>query len=182
MSENNGSKDSNSNQDHKTSSFRGLTIFELSLILIIVGGSLFWGLTQKAQTRSKLYDQERKLKVGLLAENLKVYVRENESFPATDKFNDKSRRDIAFSQFLSENGAGVMQDPADANKLISYTAEPENCAETTDNPCTKATLSLRLSDGTEYYRFAIKPGTESQYLEEVNSEPDLETTETTVEE
>jgi competence protein ComGC len=151
---------------NQASSFRGLTIFELMVILFVISFSLFWGFSAKSKAQKDVNDQLRKSRVSLLKEHFSVYTLENDSLPSQESYDNEETRGLITASLLADEGQDAISDPQDKEKVVTYLAEPEGCAPKTDNPCTKGTFSLTLADGEEFYRFAIKPGSEDKYLQE----------------
>lgn len=150
--------------------FRGLTIFELLLIGVVVLGSILWALSVRAGMNSKVYDEQKKARVSTLKENLMSVVEKDGSFPSQDQFQNEDKRKLLFSTFLGDYGSDSLTDPTDKERLITYVAEPEGCAPDTDNPCTKFTVALQLSSGEWFTKFGIKPGKELEYLQETTQD------------
>lgn len=155
--------------------FRGLTIFELLIILAVVLGSFLWAFSARNNLRNQRIDTERKGRVSTLKEHLRSYVIQNGSFPSDSQFQDKDTRDSIFSTFVADQGKEALYDPKKTSQLISYSAEPEGCTATTEDPCTKVSVALELSNGDEYIKFAVKPGEELKYLQEATSSGDSTT-------
>jgi len=156
--------------------FRGLTIFELLIIAVIIFGSVFWAFSARSDMRNKAYDEARKGRVSTLKENLRTFYSENGSFPSSEQFeNDDSRKKI-FALLLADQGEDFLHDPQDKTMLIDYVTDPEDCDGTETKPCQKVALSLKLSNGEEFTKFALEPGKELEAIEEatqngeVNSE------------
>ncbi len=150
--------------------FRGLTIFELSLIILVIGSVFYWAFANKRNLQNNIQDEIRKARVVAAKEYLRSYILQNNSFPTTESFLDEKTRADIFSDLISDEGQDALKDPKDKDQLIDYSAEPLDCAPDTDNPCTRASLSLILSNGDEFIRFAIKPGTELEQLQTLNQE------------
>lgn len=155
--------------------FRGLTIFEILVILSIILGSILWAFSFKGNLENKNLDTERKARVSTFKEQLKTYVVENGSFPSDEQFKDKELREALFVSFLIDQGQDALNDPKDSDKLISYSAEPEGCQPDTEKPCTKVSVGLKLSNGEQFIKFAVKPGFEQQYLLEAQINDDQRT-------
>ncbi len=148
--------------------FRGLTIFELSIILLIIGSVFYWAFTTKRSLQNNLDDALRKARVVAAKEHLKSYIIENDSFPSTEAFQDEEQRKEIFSSLLSEEGEDALKDPKEKDVAVDYIAEPVGCAPDTDNPCTRVSLSLTLNNGDDFSRFVIKPGSELEQLQTLN--------------
>lgn len=150
--------------------FRGLTVFELSLILLVIGSVFYWAFANKRSLQNNIDDANRKTRVIAAKESLKSYILQNDSFPSTETFLDQKSRSEIFSELLSEEGQDFLTDPKSKDTLMDYVAEPEGCAPATENLCTRASLSLTLSGGDDFVRFAIKPGTELEQLQTLNQQ------------
>lgn len=158
----------------KNKEFRGLTIFELSLILLVVGSVFYWAFATKKTLQNNLDDALRKSRVIAAKEHLRAYILENDSFPSTETYQDDEARKSIFEALIIDEGEDALDDPKIKDLKIDYLAEPAGCAENTENPCTRVALSLTLSNGQDFYRFAIKPGTESEQLKELQESDDTE--------
>ncbi|HRV75845.1 MAG: hypothetical protein H6799_02460 [Candidatus Nomurabacteria bacterium] len=154
----------------KNNNFRGLTVFELLLIVSVVLCSILWALSTRASMQNKVYDEQRIARVTALKENLMILVDRNGTFPNDEQFQNEEKRKELFNQYLSENGQDFLSDPKDKQKLISYIAEPEECAATFEDPCTKVTIALELSNGDQFIKFGIQPGREGEYLKQASEE------------
>lgn len=154
----------------QTKDFRGLTIFELLTILAVVGVAILWALSSRSSLENKAYDATRKARVSIVKEHLKYYILENSSFPSMEEFNDQEKRSSIFSGLITDEGEEVFQDPKDSKLIMDYITDPEDCAPETDILCEKAALSFKLSDGQEFIKFAVKPGSEAEYLQEIIDE------------
>jgi type II secretory pathway pseudopilin PulG len=154
--------------------FRGLTIFELTIILSIIGATLFWALSLRSNLQNKVYDAERKGRVAALKEAMHGYFLENNTFPSEESFNDDKTRTGLFNAYSLDNGEDYFKDPKDKSKLINYIPQPEGCTGETGNICNKASISLDLSSGEEFTQFAIEPGKELEFLQESIDQGDTE--------
>lgn len=146
--------------------FRGLTIFEILVILSIILGSILWAFSFKGNLEKKNMDTERKARVSIFKEQLKTYVIENGSFPSDEQFKDEELRKTLFGPFLLDQGQNALNDPKDSDKLMFYLAEPEGCQPDTEKLCTRVSVGLKLSNGEQFIKSATKPGFEQQYLQE----------------
>lgn len=155
--------------------FRGLTVFELLAILAVIGGSIIWALSFRSGLQSKAQDEVRRARVSTLKEHLRYYVSENGSFPSNEQFDNEDTRKKLFSNFLLDQGEDALQDPKDSKQVINYFSEPEGCAPDTGIPCTKVSVSLTLSNGEDFVKFAIMPGKELEYLQKATDEGDIKT-------
>jgi hypothetical protein len=157
----------------KTKDFRGLTIFELLIILIAIGAAIFWGVSTKKDLRNQLNDSIRKGRVSAFNESLRSYVLENGSFPSEEQYYDEAKRKEIFSRFLLDEGENALQDPTDNSILIDYAPSPEGCAPDTEILCESVSLGMYLTNGEDFTRFAVKPGKEAELLlEESNNDVD----------
>jgi competence protein ComGC len=150
--------------------FRGLTVFELSLILLVIGSVFYWAFANKRSLQNNIDDANRKARVIAAKESLKGYILQNDSFPSTEDFLDDKKRSDIFASLINDEGEDALKDPKDKDTLLDYIAEPEGCAPGTDNLCTRASIGLVLSNGDDFVRFAIKPGTELEQLQTLNEE------------
>lgn len=153
--------------------FRGLTIFELLVIAVIILGSVFWALSARSGMRNKTYDEVRRGRVSTLKENLRSYYLENNTYPTSEQFEDEKTRKKIFAFLLADQGKDFLNDPKDNNILISYVTEPEGCAGNEASPCQKVALSLKLSNGEEFIKFALEPGKELDAIEEAVQNGDV---------
>jgi competence protein ComGC len=147
--------------------FRGLTIFELLTILIIIGGTVLWALSFRSGLQNKAYDETRKARVSTVKEYLKVYILQNGSLPSADQFNDEEQRKGLFADLIADEGEDIFKDPKNPKTIMEYIPDPEDCAPETDNLCNKAALTFTLSDGQDFTKFALEPGKEAEYLQDV---------------
>lgn len=145
--------------------FRGLTIFELTIILGIILISILWSLNLRSDSKDKVYDAERKGRVTALRENFLAFYAKNNTFPSQATFNDQKQREAILEAYLIENGQDYIKDPKDS-KLIEYLTDPEDCQGTVEDPCEKISLSLVLSNGEDFYKFIVPPGKEAELLQE----------------
>lgn len=150
----------------KSSDFRGLTVFELAMILAVIGSVVLWAFSARAKIRNETFDEIRKARVVALKENLKSYLTANNTFPSQFQFDDDESRTEILSDYISDEGEDVFFDPKFKDNFIFYYPEPEGCLATSDSPCEKISLSFRLSDGEDFFRFALKPGTEFKYIDD----------------
>lgn len=150
--------------------FRGLTIFELLIISTAILGSILWAVSVRANMQNKVLDEQRRARVTTLKENLMSFVQQNGSFPAEDEFNNEEKRKQLFATYLGDYGQNFINDPKDKSILVSYVAEPEGCSGDSENPCTKITIALKLSNGDQFIKFGVKPGKELEYLNQVNQQ------------
>lgn len=157
--------------------FRGLTIFELLAILAVISISIAWALSFKGKLENKAFDEIRKSRVSTLKENLKTIYLQTGSFPSSEQFDDEATRKKLFPAFLADQGKDSMNDPKDKGLLISYISDPEGCTGNLENPCTKVALSLILSNGEEFVKFAFEPGKELEYLDEAIKSGEVNTEE-----
>jgi hypothetical protein len=148
--------------------FRGLTIFEILVIAAVMLGSLFWAYSFRGSLVNKNYDTERKARVSTFKEHLRSYALENGSFPADEQFQTEETRNSLFASYLVDQGQDALNDPKDTDKLMSYSAEPEGCQPFTESPCTKVSVGFKLSTGELFIKFAVKPGSEEQYLNQTD--------------
>ncbi len=148
----------------KTKDFRGLTIFELLIILLAIGAAIFWGISTKKDLRNQLNDSIRRGRVSALKENLRGYVLQNGSFPSEESYYDEEQRKLIFSSYFLDEGEDALQDPTDSSVLIDYAPTPEGCAPDTEMPCEKVSLGMYLTDGEDFTRFVVTPGKEAELL------------------
>lgn len=155
-----------------TKEFRGLTIFELLAILAVIGTVIFWAVSSRSGLENKAFDATRKARITTVKEHLKSYILINGSFPSMEQFEDQEQRKEIFSELITDEGEDIFKDPKDSNITMDYVTDPLECAPETENPCRKASLTFILSDGQEFIRFAIEPGSQLDLLEESLSEED----------
>jgi hypothetical protein len=150
--------------------FRGLTIFELTIILSVIGVAFFWALSLKSSLQNKVYDAERKGRLIALKENLQTYFLQNNTFPSEEQFNDENTRKDILDRYIASNGEDYLKDPKDNSKLILYLPEPEGCKAEEASICNKVSISLDLSNGEEFIQFVVAPGKELELLKETIEE------------
>lgn len=149
--------------------FRGLTVFELIMIMAVIGGVILWAFSTRSAIRNEVYDETRKGRVTALKENLKLYMALNGTFPSQQQFDEEDSRLTLLAGYISDEGQNAFFDPQKKEELMLYYPEPEGCAATAEDPCELVSLSLQLSTGEEYFKFAVKPGTELKYFLEDGS-------------
>lgn len=161
---------STTKQDQDSSNFRGLTIFELLLICLVIGGVFLWGFGNRSKLSNQNYDSVRKGRVSAIKENLRYYYLKNNTFPSEAQFQDTEEREAIFSTFIVDEGKEVFFDPQKTDQLATYIAEPEGCTATEEDPCTKVSISFTLSNGDEFYKFAFEPGKEVEYFDQLQED------------
>lgn len=149
---------------------RGLTIFELLSIGLVILATVLWALSSRSNLQKKIYDEQRRARVSVLKEDLSKLVQKDGSFPSNEQFENTESREKLFSDILADYGKDFLNDPKDKSILIGYSAEPEGCAPSSDTPCTKVTVGLTLSSGEEFFKFSVKPGYELEYLKQAAKE------------
>jgi hypothetical protein len=159
-----------SSSKNQKKEFRGLTIFELAIIIAVILSSVLWALSFRSGLRNETFDAQRKGRVSTVSEYLKVYFLQKGSFPGVDDFEDEETRKIIFRTLLAEEGDDFLNDPKDKNILISYSSEPFGCSPETELICNRASAGLFLSNREEFVRFAFEPGKEAEILQELNVE------------
>jgi hypothetical protein len=167
----------NAKSNSQKADFRGLTVFELGVILAIILGSVLWALSFKSGLEQRTYDAIRKGRVSTISENLKVYFLQNGSLPSEDEFNDQQKREEIFKRLLIDEGSDFLNDPENQDQLVTYAPEPAGCAPETEVICDSAAISLMLSNKKEFVRFALEPGKEAELLKEINNQESEELSE-----
>jgi hypothetical protein len=150
--------------------FRGITVAEL-LFLLFIGLCFFLIYNQQRnQLKRESFDIQRTMSADLIQERLKRYILENDSFPTEEEFKSEEWRETNFNYSSSdENSYNIFKDPEDGSDII-YVPSPEGCGNS-DLICFQATFGFVLSNQTSYLRVALKPGYESQALNEaINAE------------